>query len=111
MLTYGLSRSPMRASFQKTPMGLRSRSTGDRRRGGGGKGAPVLAGVHEGGEDVVGVSAGADAEEQAHEQRLEVEERRLGGLAWAWWGEGRTILSGGWSARQGDGGRTVVIDL
>jgi hypothetical protein len=80
MLTYGLSRSPMRASFQKTPIGLRSRSTGDRRRGEG-KGAPVLAGVHEGGEDVVGVGAGADAEEQAHEQRLEVEERRLGGLA------------------------------
>jgi hypothetical protein len=41
---------------------------------------PVLAAVHEGGEDVVGVGACADGEEQAHEEGFEVEERRLGGL-------------------------------
>jgi len=40
---------------------------------------PVFAAVHEGREDVVCVGAGADAEEQAHEERFEVEERGLVG--------------------------------
>jgi hypothetical protein len=51
----------------------------------------------------VGVGAGADAEQQAHEQRLEVEERGLEGQFGDCAERGRTILRGGGNA-EGDGG-------
>jgi len=79
--TYGLSRSPILAAFQKIPKNLgkareHNKTKGERR--GGGWGArrllPVLVLVEHSGNFLVEVGAGANEEENDDQETLKVEE-------------------------------------
>ncbi len=89
---YGLSRSPMRALFQKTPITLlrvllaflaprRQADSLHNRQEALEAHLPLLAVVEQRREHLVDVGARADEEEEDEQQRLEVEEGRLGALA------------------------------
>lgn len=84
MLTYGLSRSPIRAHFQKipnilvreyisicnlTPNRLSTKGTPD---------IPVLIPVHDTGHYRMGIATGANNQEEHKKQRAKVEKGRLG---------------------------------
>jgi hypothetical protein len=76
-LMYGLKRSPILAHFQKTPV----KALGHKSAYvvvGSPRCLPILVSVHDSGEELVDVCAGADEEEQDEQRGIEVEEGRLG---------------------------------
>jgi len=77
--TYGLSRSPTLAHFQKMPntLPIISNRLISQAKANSGVALPISIPIHDAREDIVGIRTRAYQEQQREEQRLEVEKRGL----------------------------------